>query len=147
MLKKYLTLLFLATLSAQAQEITQKQAEEVFKNADFVTELTYTEGDPLYDALAKAKKGEVVIDGTELYKVVGHESVLTLRYGSLYLDAEAYSPKTSAEVMVPELVAALKAHKAGDIFAVEVGSDTYVLVKKSEPFSKKAVQVLYMTYE
>lgn len=185
MLKKYLALLFLATLSANAQEITQKQAQEAFKNADFVTELTYTEGDPLYDVLAKAKKGEIVIDGSELYKIMGHEGVLTLRYGSLYLDAETYTPaeikkakeasikaykegipfeiileqyypgdakemanfETSAEIMMPEIVAALKAYKAGDIFVVEVGNDTYVLVKKSEPFSKKAVQVLYMMYE
>lgn len=180
------TLLYVvSSLSTQAQEVTQKQAEEAFKNADFVSELTYTEGDPLYDTLAKAKKGGIVIDGRELYKISGHEGVLTLRYGSLYLDAETYSSaeikkakeasikaykegipfeiileqyypgdaremanlETSADIMVPEIVAALKAHKAGDIFAVEVGSDTYVLVKKSEPFSKKAVQVLYMTYE
>lgn len=185
MLKKILTLLFLATLSAHAQEITQKQAEEAFKNADFVAELTYTEGDPLYDALAKAKKDEIVIVGTELYKIMGYETVPTVRYGSLYLDAEAYSPKEmkkikeaaikvyregtpfeiileqyhpgeakemanfemSPEYIIPEIAAALKAHKAGDIFAVTVGSDAYVIVKKSEPFNKKALQVLYMAYE
>ncbi|MGQ2983687.1 hypothetical protein [Flavobacterium sp.] len=185
MLKKYLTLLLLATLCSNAQEITQKQAEEAFKNADFVAELTYTEGDPLYDALAKAKKGEVVVVDSELYKIIGYDSVLTVRYGSLYLDAEAYSPKEikkakeasikaynegtpfeiileqyhpgeakemanfemSPEYIIPEIAAALKAHKAGDIFSVTVGSDAYVIVKKSEPYSKKAVQVLYMMYE
>ena len=185
MLKKSLTLFFLATLSAHAQQITQEQAQDAFRNADFISELNYTEGDPLYADLSKGKKGDIIIRGRELYKIMGHDGVVTQRYGSLYLDAGAWSPKeikkakeaaikayregtpfeiiieqyypgdgkemakfeTLAATMIPAITKALDAHKAGDIFAVEAGDDTYVIVKNGEPFKKKAVQVLYMTYQ
>lgn len=90
-MRKFALLLLFITLSAHAQEITQKQAEEAFKNAKSVGELVFTEIDTLYADLGKGKKGDIVEVGGEIYRIVDHISVVTQRYGSLYLNEETYS--------------------------------------------------------
>jgi hypothetical protein len=113
-MRKITLMLLLIVFSANAQEITQEQAQDAFRNADFVSELNYTEGDPLYADLSKGKKGDIIIRGRELYKIMGYDGVVTQRYGSLYLDAGAWSPKEIKKAKE----AAIKAYREGTPFEI-----------------------------
>ena len=54
--------------------------------------------------------------------------------------------ETAERSLMDDIIAALKAHKAGDVFLLENSVGTYVIVKNGEPYKKKAVQVLYLRY-
>ncbi len=180
MLKKYLTLLFLATLSANAQDLTQKQAQEVFLAAQNPVKLTIPEDDPMFADLMKVKMGDIMTRGSRLYKVTGYEDDIIHRYGSLFLNPKIWSAdeitqykeaaiadykkgtafqtiiadyysgdtkkmakyETAERSLMDDIITALNAHKAGDIFILENSIGTYVIVKNATPYRKKAVQVL-----
>ena len=54
--------------------------------------------------------------------------------------------ETAERCLMDDIIAALKAHKTGDVFLLENSVGTYVIVKNGEPYKKKAVQVLYLKY-
>lgn len=89
MLKKYLTLFSLATLSAQAQQAppTVEEADRFFGREDktgFVFR-SITEGDELFGFYAKRQPGEVVIGSEKIYKVLTVKTVHIQNYGCIQL--------------------------------------------------------------